>query len=68
VGCKREYIQVSRALDSLIGPHIDRRIARKLHKAGCLPSPPGRRLGGEWTESGHSSYDLDQLFAVPPES
>jgi len=67
VGRKREYIQLSRALDSLIAPHIDRRIARKLRKS-WLPPVTARRLGGEWTESGHSSYDLDQLFAVPPES
>lgn len=32
VGCEREYAQVSRAFDTLIGPHIDHRLARRLHK------------------------------------
>jgi len=36
-GCRREYIQVLHAFDSLIGPYIDRRLARKLHKR-WLPS------------------------------
>jgi hypothetical protein len=67
VGCKREYIQLSRALDSLIGPHIDRRIARKLHES-WLPPATAQPKTWRWTEVGHSSYDLDHLFAVPPES
>jgi hypothetical protein len=32
VGCKREYIQLSHAFETLIRPHIDARLARKLHK------------------------------------
>jgi hypothetical protein len=43
--CESEYIQVSHAFDTLIGPHIDRRLARKLHKQ-WLPPPttkPKRR-------------------------
>jgi hypothetical protein len=32
VGCEREYAQVSRAFDTLIGPYIDRRLAAKLHR------------------------------------
>ncbi len=30
--CKREYIQLSHAFETLIRPHIDSRLARKLHK------------------------------------
>ena len=37
VGCKREYVQLSHAFETLIGPHIDRSLARKLHKR-WLPS------------------------------
>jgi hypothetical protein len=37
VGCKREYIQVSHAFDSLIGPYIDRKLARRLHKRWLPP-------------------------------
>src|SRR5262249_23719526 len=36
VGCKREYVQLSYAFKTLIGPHIDKGVARKLHK-GWLP-------------------------------
>jgi len=36
VGCNREYIQLSNAFKTLIGPHIDKGVARKLHK-GWLP-------------------------------
>ena len=38
VGCAREYAQVAYAFETLIGPHIDRRLARKLHKR-WLPPP-----------------------------
>jgi hypothetical protein len=37
VSCDREYIQVSYAFDTLIGPHIDKAIARKLHKQWLPP-------------------------------
>ncbi len=37
VGCEREYKQVSHAFDTLIGPHIDKRLARKLHKRWLPP-------------------------------
>ena len=43
VGCKREYIQLSHAFDTLIRPHIDRGLARKLHKRWLPPvtaAPP----------------------------
>src|SRR5262249_46853797 len=37
VGCKGEYIQFSYAFDTLIGPHIDRALARKLYKSWLPP-------------------------------
>jgi Putative metallopeptidase len=37
VGCQREYAQVSHAFDTLIGPHIDRKLARQLHKRWLPP-------------------------------
>ena len=37
VGCEREYAQVSRAFDTLIGPYIDRRLARTLHRHWLPP-------------------------------
>jgi len=37
VGCEREYAQVSRAFDTLIGPYIDRRLAAKLYKQWLPP-------------------------------
>jgi hypothetical protein len=37
VGCEREYVQVSHAFDSLIRPHIDRSLARRLHKSWLPP-------------------------------
>jgi Putative metallopeptidase len=45
VGCEREYAQVSHAFDALIGPHIDRRLARQLHKRWLPPvtQPKPRR-------------------------
>ena len=36
-GCEREYAQLSYAFDTLIGPHIDKRLARKLHKRWLPP-------------------------------
>lgn len=32
VGWKREYAQISYAFDAPIGPYIDKRLARHLHK------------------------------------
>jgi hypothetical protein len=37
VSCQREYKQLSYAFDTLIGPHIDRQLARKLHKSWLPP-------------------------------
>jgi hypothetical protein len=36
-GCKHEHAQLSRAFATLIGPHIDSRLARKLHKRWLPP-------------------------------
>jgi hypothetical protein len=35
--CKREYMQLAHAFETLIGPHIDRALARKLHKSWLPP-------------------------------
>jgi hypothetical protein len=45
LGCEREYAQISHAFDTLIGPHIDRRLARQLHKRWLPPvtQPKPRR-------------------------
>jgi Putative metallopeptidase len=37
VGCKDEHVQLAYAFDTLIGPHIDRALARKLHKSWLPP-------------------------------
>jgi Putative metallopeptidase len=37
VGCKREYGQLSHAFATLIGPHVDGKLARKLHKRWLPP-------------------------------
>jgi hypothetical protein len=37
VGCKREYVQLSHAFETLIGPHVDTSLGWKLHKR-WLPS------------------------------
>lgn len=37
-GCEDEYRQVSHAFDTLIGPYIDRGLARKLHKRWLPPT------------------------------
>jgi hypothetical protein len=36
--CEREYAQVAHAFDTLIGPHIDRALARQLHKRWLPPA------------------------------
>jgi Putative metallopeptidase len=35
--CEREYLQLTNAFDSLIGPHIDKALAQKLHKRWLPP-------------------------------
>ena len=50
VSCEREYAQLSYAFDSLIGPHIDRALAQKLHKRWLPPitaKPKPWRAGNE---------------------
>jgi hypothetical protein len=37
VGCEREYTQLSHAFRTLVGPHIDAKLARKLHKHWLPP-------------------------------
>jgi hypothetical protein len=37
VGCEREHIQLSHAFRTLIGPHVDRKLARRLHKRWLPP-------------------------------
>jgi hypothetical protein len=37
VGCEREYLQLSHAFGTLIGPHINGKLARKLHKRWLPP-------------------------------
>ena len=44
VACKREYIQLSHAFATLIGPHVDRKLARKLHKRWLPPVTTKPRL------------------------
>jgi putative metallopeptidase DUF4344 len=48
IGCDREYAQVSHAFDSLIGPHIDKSLARRLHKRWLPPvtTPNPNRASG----------------------
>ena len=61
VGCKREYIQLSHAFDTLMGPHIDTKLARKLHKHWLPPvTTKPRPWEGRGTNpsSGHASYSL----------
>lgn len=36
-GCASEYVQVSTAFDTLIGPYIDKRLARRLYKRWLPP-------------------------------
>src|SRR5262249_1579898 len=48
IGCEREYQQVAQAFNTLIGPHIDKRLARKLHKRWLppvtQPKPPRKEV------------------------
>jgi Putative metallopeptidase len=48
--CESEYIQVTHAFNALIGPHIDRRLARKLHKRWL---PPVTAKPKPWRGSTH---------------
>jgi hypothetical protein len=46
ISCEREYAQVSHAFQTLIGPYIDKNLARKLHKRWLPPigtKPKARR-------------------------
>jgi hypothetical protein len=45
IGCEREYTQIAHAFDTLIGPHIDKALARRLHKRWLPPvaTPKPRR-------------------------
>jgi Putative metallopeptidase len=46
--CEREYAQVAHAFDTLIGPHIDRTLARQLHKRWLPPATaPKPRRGSD---------------------
>jgi hypothetical protein len=48
IGCEREYTQVSHAFNTLIGPHIDKRLARALHKRWLPPvTAPKPRRGSD---------------------
>jgi Putative metallopeptidase len=48
VGCEREYIQVSYAFNTLIGPYIDKRLARTLHRRWLPPiTTPKPRRGSD---------------------
>jgi hypothetical protein len=38
-GCEDEYEQVDKAFKRLIAPHIDRKLARKVHDKSWLPDP-----------------------------
>jgi putative metallopeptidase DUF4344 len=37
IGCEREYAQAAHAFNTLIGPHIDKRLAQQLHKRWLPP-------------------------------
>ena len=37
--CEEEYEQIQDAFDELIGPHIDRKLARKVYKKDLLSEP-----------------------------
>jgi hypothetical protein len=41
-GCEDEYQQVEKAFKRLIGRHVDRRLARKVHDTAWLPAPSTR--------------------------
>ena len=45
VGCEREYLQVAHAFNNLIGPFVDKRLARALHKRWL---PPVTSKPKEW--------------------
>ena len=48
LGCDREYAQLAHAFTTLIGPHIDKALARKLHKRWLPPvTTPKPRRGPE---------------------
>jgi Putative metallopeptidase len=41
MNCASEYRQAARAFDTLIAPHVDQRLARKILKRSWLPDPEG---------------------------
>jgi Putative metallopeptidase len=48
IGCDREYAQVAHAFNTLIGPHIDKTLARALHKSWLPPvTTPKPRRGSD---------------------
>ena len=51
VGCEREYAQISHAFTTLLAPHIDGRLARKLHKRWL---PPVDTKPRPWGSSPHA--------------
>ena len=52
VGCESEYVQVSHAFRTLIGPYIDRKLARKFHRRWLPPvsTQPKKRQGSAVTQ------------------
>jgi hypothetical protein len=45
--CEREYLQLAHAFDTLIGPHVDKTLAQKLHKRWLLPITTKPKAWGE---------------------
>ena len=45
VGCKREYLQLAHAFATLIGPHIDSKLARRLNRRWL---PPATTMPKPW--------------------
>jgi hypothetical protein len=50
VGCRREYAQLTHAFATLIGPHVDTKLARKLHKRWLPPITTRSKLWEERTD------------------
>jgi hypothetical protein len=50
VGCQREYAQLAHAFATLIGPHVDTKLARKLHKRWLPPITTKSKLWEERTD------------------
>ena len=43
-GCEDEYKQAAKAFKRLIAPHVDRKLARKVHDKSWLPDPSAQPL------------------------